>query len=226
MKATPTVTIAALALACAACAGEMGRAGIAAGDVAIAPEPSGVSLGTRSLTPMESRSLAPIPATVAYRDPTLDVEQRVNMLDAYVAAVDARVAEWATNGGSNQYTRTESTLSSGVFDDLTDDEWYEMIAYTDAGDLQCLTMTQTNGGKHTKAFYYDRGKLVAVRDDPDGVSIGDAPPQSGVQMFYFGNEGMLAWVRENGTRVDPSTAAFTKQSIQLRKEAIRFPLGR
>jgi hypothetical protein len=202
-------------IACMACTHELSQSS-AGGNVEIAPEmrPAGTSVTLVS---------APA-ATKAYRDTTLGADARVSMLEAEVAVLNARVANGRPTTIPDPLDRDEVELTPDTFSDISDFRWAELIRYSDGGELKRLRMRPVAGHREAEEFFYDRGHLIAVHYHSDGEAREDPHSLTTGQMFYFGQEGMLAWVREGGTRGDPSSAEFKRWADLLLKEGERFPL--
>lgn len=74
----------------------------------------------------------------------------------------------------------------------------------------------------SEEFYYNDGKLVYVYAEPDGATKSDPHVETSGDKFYFGSEGMFAWIKADGTRVDLTDPEFAKWSAQILKESDRF----
>ncbi len=206
-----------LMVAVTACTHEMSQMGSASGTADITPDP-------RASAPAADR-VPSMTQTAAYHDVGLSTEARVNLLKAEVAAIDARVSNGVPTNVAFPLDRAETVLSPDTFADITTDHWGEMITYTDGSALRRIRMRPASGTA-TEEFYYDGGNVIAVHFEADGDTKEDPHSEVGGQMFYFGQDGLLEWVRADGTLGDPASPAFKHWAEQLPKEAVRFPLGR
>jgi hypothetical protein len=205
-----------ICLVCAsACARDMSQTGSSAGDVDLTPNPPTSAPAVSRIPAMEQET--------AYHDASVSTAARIALLQAEVASIDARVPDGRTDMDF-PLTRSEAVLPADAFADITHDRWAEMYSYSDGQALRRIRMRPARG-EATEEFYYDGGKLIAVHFEAHGDVKPEPHPEAGGEMFYFGADGLLAWVREDGTLADPSSAPFKHWAAQLPKEAARFPLG-
>jgi len=197
------------ALAAAAGCASAVPGGAAAGDV-------DVSLSTPSVAELDA----------AYTSSTIDVSSRIATLDRYRRSIEQRLpgADLALAGTT--LTKQSLTLPAHAFADVTDEEWATMEKFYDGNELKRLRLIPLAGAKpETEEFYFNNGNLVFVYYEPDGAAKSERHAESDGDSFYFGSEGLIAWVRADGTRVDPNDPEFKHWSAQLLKEAARFPRG-
>ncbi len=167
-------------------------------------------------------TIAPTAANLdaAYDGTTMDVSSRIAVLGHYVDGIEA--------GIGSRLTQTSTSLSLDAFSDVTDEQWDRMDAFYDNGELKRLRLIppvntqQQQADQGTEEFYFDGGRLVYVYYEPDGATKSDRHVESGGDAYYFGREGLIAWIRGDGTRADPSDPDFKSWSAQLSKEASRF----
>jgi hypothetical protein len=193
----------------AACTTQVSPGGSAAGDVAMTPAP----LAAPSETDLSA----------AYEGGEIAIERRLATLESYVKWIESRLP--MATSSSNALRRTSVTLPPQAFSDVTDEEWERMDAYYDGPELKRLRLIPSarSGDQGTEEFYYDDGKLVFVYYEPDGATKSEPHTETGGDAYYFGREGLIAWVRGDGSRVDPSDADFKAWSKHLLNEAERFP---
>ena len=162
----------------------------------------------------------------AYTSSSLDVSTRIATLDRYRRSIEQRLpgADLALAG--TVLTQRSVTLPSRAFADVTDEEWASMETFYDGSELKRIRLIPHAGAKpETEEFYFNNGNLVFVYYEPDGGTKSTRHVESDGDAFYFGSEGMIAWVRSDGTRVDPNDPDFKYWSKHLLKEAARFPRG-
>ncbi len=162
----------------------------------------------------------------AYTSSTLDVESRMATLDRYRRSIEERLpgAELARPG--TVLTRRTVNLPARAFADVTDEQWAIMETFYDGPELKRLRLIPPAGAKpETEEFYFNNGKLVFVYYEADGAARAERHVEAGGDAFFFGNEGMIAWIRGDGSRVDRNDPDFKYWSTQLLKEAARFRRG-
>jgi hypothetical protein len=194
------LTIMAAAAACAPAA----YTSSSAGDVALEAVPSSADMAS------------------AYGS-ALPLETRLAYVNRYVDGIESRLpGELMTPGALR---RTQTLLGADAFAEVTDEQFERMDAYYDGADLKRIRMIPAAPRTATEEFYYNDGKLVYVYYEPGGAEKSDPHPEVSGEKYYFGAEGMIAWEKADGTRVDPSNADFMYWSAQLLKEADRFARG-
>lgn len=208
MKRTYLLLLGALG-ASAACA-SMPPSGSAAGDLDI-------FVATPSAAELDA----------AYTSSTLDISSRIATLDRYRRSIEQRLpgADFAL-AGATTLTKRAVTLPAHAFSDVTREEWATMETFYDRNELKRLRLIPPAGAKpETEEFYFNNGNLVFVYYEPDGAGKSERHVESGGDAFYFGSEGLIAWVRSDGSRVDPNKGEFKYWASHLLKEAARFSRG-
>jgi hypothetical protein len=162
----------------------------------------------------------------AYMDATMSANARVDVLDSRAALIDARLYGPDAISGLAMLSRRDIELDPDAFSDITDERWARMEAWYEGSDIRKIRMIPSEDRNETEEFYYDRGNLIMVYWNPKGISAQDKSASSGGESFYFGKEGLLSWVRDDGTIGEPSSDEFKYWDAHLRKEAARFPNGR
>jgi hypothetical protein len=195
-------TIFAITAVVAGCASRGYRIESAAGDVA--PE-----IVTSTVT-----SSVPSDADVAdaYAYPILPLSDRVRVLDSRATMIDRE----PTLG----FMSIE--LDVDAFSDVTDEQFARMEKWYDGDHIAKIRMVPGTDRNDTEEFYYDKGRLILVYWNPNGVQAQNTVDDRPAESFYFGQEGLIAWTRDDGTRVDSTSADFKHWDQQLRKEAQRF----
>ncbi len=209
MKLTVVVSILTLA---AACTRDVAQNGAAAGDVSPA-------VAVKSAAGVAQ-------AQAAYSDASLNTDVRIAALDSYADGIDGRLPDSALPLGITALTKVPTTLPDGAFGDITDDRWSRMDAFYDGTELKRMDMMPMGSGHGPEVFYFAQGKLVMVARHADSTVTRDLPARADAERFYFGQEGLIAWVHPDGTKADSSTDAFRHWSEKLMKESARFPTGR
>lgn len=159
----------------------------------------------------------------AFTSSTLDISSRIATLDRYRRSIEQRLpgADFAL-AGATTLTKRAVTLPAHAFADVTHEEWATMETFYDGNELKRLRLIPPAGAKpETKEFYFNNGNLVFVYYEPDGARKLERHVESGGDAFYFGSEGLIAWVRGDGKRVDPNDGEFKYWSSHLLKEAAR-----
>ncbi len=220
MRKLTFTTVFALAALGAGCASHQTRIGSAGGEVSPAlVTPSLVSTVAKDATPTDEE------VSNAYSDATMDINDRVRVLDGRAAAIDAQLPGSAGLSGLIPLTVRDVPLSDDAFSDITDMRWARMELWNDGANLSKLRMVPNLDRNDTEEFYYDHGRLIMVYWNPDGVLGHDGSAVDVGQSFYFGEEGLISWVGDDGVRGDRSSADFQYWDEQLRKESVRFPTG-
>ena len=185
--------------------------------------PGGAAAGDVDVS-VSSPSVAELDA--AYTSSTLDVSNRIATLDRYRRSIEQGLPgdDFALAG--TRLRKQSLTLPAHAFADVTDEEWATMETFYDGSELKRLRLIPRAGAKpETEEFYFNNGNLVFVYYEPDGAGKSERHVESDGDSFYFGSEGLIAWVRADGTRVDPNDPDFKYWSGQLLKEAARFSRG-
>ncbi|HEY9227345.1 MAG TPA: hypothetical protein VIP11_11900, partial [Gemmatimonadaceae bacterium] len=153
-----------------------------------------------------------------------NMPNRVVMLQRYVRWIESRLPKSAMSVGNKPLTMTSTNLPPNAFADVTDEQWARMDAFYSGSALKRLRLLPPPGAKpRTEEFYFDDGKLVYVYIDPDGANKRDPHVENGGDAFYFGKEGLFAWVRPDGRTADPGSVAFKAWGTKLLAEGNRFP---
>jgi hypothetical protein len=172
--------------------------------------------------------ITPMPAALeeAYTSSTLDVQRRIATLDRYRRSIEQRLPGADRAGAGPVLIEKSVTLPPNAFADVTDEPWAIMQTFYDGSELKRLRLLPPLGVRTTtEEFYFDNGKLVFVYEEPDGAAKAAQQSEFGGDAYYFGREGMIAWIRKGGKQVDPNSDEFKAKSAQLLKEAARFPRG-
>ena len=172
--------------------------------------------------------VAPAPAELdaAYTSSALDVSNRTATLDRYRRAIEQRLPGADRALAGTVLTQKSVTLPPNAFADVTDEQWAIMETFYDGSELKRLRLLPPLGIKtKTEEFYFNNGNLIFVYEEPNGAAKADQQSEYGGDAFYFGTEGMIAWVRSGGKQVDPNSEEFKSKSAKLLKEAARFPRG-
>ena len=155
---------------------------------------------------------------------SLPLATRMAYVDRYVESVEARVAGTATRA-ENALTLVQRSLAPDAFADVTDEQFERMDAYYEGTALKRIRMIPLPPEIATEEFYFNDGKLVYVYYEPDGATKPEPHPEVSGEKFYFGTEGLMAWVLADGSQVRPNHPDFRKWSTHLQKEAERFARG-
>jgi hypothetical protein len=193
-----------LCVAAAAC-GPSVQTGSSGGDVELEPVPASGMMANAYGTSM------PLATRMAY-------------VDRYVESVEAGVAGVATRA-DNALTLVQRSLTPDAFANVTDERFERMDSYYAGTALKRIRMIPMPPETATEEFYFNDGKLVYVYYEPDGASKPEPHPEVSGQKFYFGAEGLMAWVLADGTQVRPNHPDFRKWSAHLQKEAAAFARG-
>lgn len=173
-------------------------------------------------------AIAPLPAQfdAAYNTATLDASSRIATLDRYRRSIEQRLPGAGVAVAGTVLTPKSVTLPPNAFADVTDEPWAAMETFYDGSELKRLRVIPPLGIRtKTEEFYFNNGNLVFVYEEPNGAAKAAQQSEFGGDAFYFGREGMIAWVRSGGTQVDPNSEEFKARSAKLLKEAARFPRG-
>jgi hypothetical protein len=138
-------------------------------------------------------SVLPVP-TMAFSNTSLAVGERVRMLDETATGIDRSIA---ATGASVRYD--ETVLSD---DDLrlSGSRWGRVQRWYDwTGSLRKVRTIPADGGLDTEEYYFDNGHLILAYWNPVGASEEDTFELEEGEVFYFGRDGLLAWVRDDGT---------------------------
>ena len=172
--------------------------------------------------------VAPAPAELdaAYTSSTLDVSNRVATLDRYRRAIEQRLPGADRAAPGTVLTQKSVTLPPNAFADVTDEQWATMETFYDGSELKRLRLLPPAGVRtKTEEFYFNNGNLIFAYHEPNGSTKADQHAEFGGDAFYFGRDGLIAWVRPGGIQVDPNSEEFKSWSAKLRKEGARFFRG-
>jgi hypothetical protein len=172
--------------------------------------------------------VAPAPAELnaAYTSSTIDISNRIATLDRYRRSIEQRLPGSDIAVAGTGLTQKTVTLPPNAFADVTDEPWAVMETFYDGSELKRLRLLPPLGIRtKTEEFYFDNGNLIFVYEEPNGAAKAAQQSEFGGDAFYFGSEGLIAWVRSGGKHVDPNSDEFKAKSAKLLKEAARFPRG-
>jgi hypothetical protein len=172
--------------------------------------------------------VAPAPAELdaAYTNSTLDDSNRISTLDRYRRSIEQRLPGADRALAGTVLTEKSVTLPPNAFADVTDEKWAVMETFYDGSELKRLRLLPPLGIKTTtEEFYFNNGNLIFVYEEPNGAVKAAQQSEFGGDAYYFGREGMIAWVQSGGRQVDPNSDEFKSKSAKLLKEAARFPRG-
>jgi hypothetical protein len=201
-----TLALAAMAAACATSGTRMGSAG---GDVMLPPSET-PTLPPPSITPSKPTgvSLTPLPLPPAAAERAV-LSARISMIESRSAMIDR-----LPNLGFSTFVLDE-------YKDVADLGWSQMERWNDASGVRKIRLLPTLDRNDTEEFYYENGRLIMVYWNPLGTFGQDAFGEPG-ESFYFGEEGLIAWTRDDGTSFDSSHPDFKYWDKHLRKESRRF----
>jgi hypothetical protein len=200
----------ALAAVTAACATSHIRTGSAAGDVALAPSATET---VPAVLPTAVASAMPSNADVdaAYTGSSmLSMVSRMRILEGRAATIDRTTGLFEDN-----------MILDASYGSASESRWGTVERRSDAASLRKIRIVSTLDNSDTEEFYFDDGRLIMVHWDPQGSSDNNVFEQRG-ETFYFGDEGLISWVRHDGTSIGASDPAFAYWDKRLRKEARRF----
>jgi hypothetical protein len=183
-------------------ASTIGTAGGTVGTILTVPSPSAmdeVYAGTGSMT---------------------NVNMRLSFIDDYVASIDDRINPVSTPTPT-PLLMVERPLVTHAFSDVAEEEWSSMVSYYDGSTLKRIRMLPDAGRTDTEEFTYDNGRLVHVSYKENGTLTG-SDLASSAENFDFGQEGLIAWIKPDGTRMSSSDPDFAYWSNQLSLEGARF----
>jgi hypothetical protein len=206
------------------CAMHRGQIQSAGGEVS--PTLSTTTVTTVTPTPL-SALLPPSDEAFlsAYMDDGMDLTARVNILDSRAALIDDRLPGMTNAYGLAPLALSDVQLTDDAFSDVTSDRWARMELLYDGNDLRKVRMVPDLTRDDTEEFYYDNGHLIMVYWNPNGIGAQDMAYGQVGESYYFGQEGLISWVSDDGTTHDSSSADFKYWNNQLQKEAARFPNG-
>jgi hypothetical protein len=209
-----------LALAAmAACATSGTRMGSAGGDVMLEPSdvpglpPASTVPSAPTLTSMTPPPIMPTVADLAaaYWSSTLGLAERVRILDGRAGLID---------GLTNLSFRARD-LDDDMFKTVPAERWVRLERWDDAEGVRKIRLVPNLDRTDTEELYYEDGRLIMVYWNPLGTY---GPGNFGLpgESFYFGEEGLISWRRDDGTSVDSSHPDFKFWDKHLRKEARHF----
>lgn len=158
----------------------------------------------------------------AFDDTSMAIDERVAAIDAYVKSIEAKLPPSGSEASGDMLKRKESDLSDDSFDDVTQEKWAKLHTYYDGEKLMRLKVYSPENEKKTEEFYFYEDKPVFAFIENDGMGKkGDSSEAKG-DKFYFGSEGMFAFVKADGTKVDASSEEFAMYKNKLPNEASAF----
>lgn len=158
----------------------------------------------------------------AYSDKTMVIEDRVKTIDEYIRSIESKIPKEGTEGNSDSLKRKETDISKEAIKDVTDEKWANLHTYSEGGKIKRLKVYSAAGEKKTEEFYFLDDKPVYAFIENDGMSKkGDASEAKG-DKFYFGSEGLIAFIKADGSKVEASSEEFKKFNEKLTKEANVF----
>jgi hypothetical protein len=200
----------ALAAVTAACAPSYMRTGSAAGEVMI-PASEVETIPTTSAVAVTASAPSIAELEAAYSGlAMLSAASRVRILESRAASIDRMTV-----------LREHNLILDGSYGPANESRWGTIERRSDAFSLQKIRMVSTLDHSDTEEFYFDNGRLIKVYWDPRGSSDNNVFERLG-ETFYFGEEGLISWVRDDGTSIDASDPAFAYWDKRLRKDARRF----
>ena len=140
-------------------------------------------------------------------------DDRVKAADAYVADVETKLPN---------LTRKEKVLKPGELKGVTESNLEKLHAYYDGQNLKRIKTYPTGGSGKTEEFYFYNDKLVYVFVEPGGKGKEGHVPGAKGDKLYFDNNGLAAWVGEDGKRKDPAGSEFKTMSNKMVTEATAF----
>jgi hypothetical protein len=181
-------------------------------DTTTLPPPLVIS-STPTLTSMTPPPVMPTVADLAaaYWSATLGLNERVRILNGRAAWIDGR----------SNLSFSAQDLDDDMFKTVPLERWVRMERWDDAAGVRKVRLLPNLDRSDTEEFYYEGGQLIMVYWNPLGTY---GPGYFGLpgESFYFGDEGLISWQRDDGTSVDPSHPDFKYWEKQLRKEARHF----
>jgi hypothetical protein len=97
--------------------------------------------------------------------------------------------------------------------------------HLDSGADLAIRMSNMAPSQEVEEVTFDQGRLVHVLWDPQGAAHLQTGPSAQAEHFYFGQEGLISWVRPGGTITDSNNVDFRFWSRHLLEEAERFSRG-
>lgn len=158
----------------------------------------------------------------AYADTSMSADDRIKAIDAYVKGMEKNLPSNNPEGTAGTLKRKESNISNDSLKDATDEKWSKMHTYYDGEKLKRIKVYSPEGEKKTEEFYFYDDKAVFTFIENEGAGKkGDSLEAKG-DKFYFGSEGLFAWIKENGSKADASSEEFKKYKEKLPKEISAF----
>lgn len=158
----------------------------------------------------------------AFDDSSMAVAERVTAIDAYVKSVEAKLPPDGAEGTGDNLKRKEKDLSDDSFEDVTQEKWAKMDSYYDGDKLKRLKVYSPESEKKTEEFYFYDGKLIFAFIETDGMGKKGDKAEAKGDKFYFGNEGLIEFVKADGNKVNISDEEFKKYNTKLLDEAGAF----
>lgn len=158
----------------------------------------------------------------AFDDSSMAVAERVTAIEAYVKSVEAKLPPDGAEGTGDNLKRKEKDLSDDSFEDVTKEKWAKMDTYYDGDKLKRLKVYSAEGEKKTEEFYFHDGKLIFAFIENDGMGKKGDKSEAKGDKFYFGNEGLIEFVKADGSRVNITDEEFKKYNTKLLDEAGAF----
>lgn len=155
----------------------------------------------------------------AYNDKSMEMEDRIKTIEEYVKTIEAKLPKEGTEGTGDNLKRKETDISKETIKDLTDEKWANLHTYSDGNKVIRLKVYSAEGKKKTEEFYFLDDKPVYAFIENDGMGKkGDSSEAKG-DKFYFGSEGLFAYIKADGSKIDPTSEEFKKYNDKLTKEA-------
>jgi hypothetical protein len=192
----------------AACATSYLRTGSAAGDVVLAPSVTETAVLPTAVVPAMP-SNADVDAAFTGSS-MLSMANRMRILEGRAASIDRMTGLVEHN-----------LILDASYGPANELRWGTVERRSDAASLRKIRLVSTLDHSDTEELYFDDGRLIMVYWDAHGSSDQSVFDQRG-ETFYFGEEGLISWVRHDGTSVAASDPAFGYWDKRLRKEARRF----
>jgi hypothetical protein len=186
--------------------------------VDIQPESAGGRVNPQDLGPSAAEM------DIAYLSSTA-LGARMAIVRSYVEHIEGRLPGAVPTDTS--LTMVETYLTPDTFADVSEEEWSQMNSYFDGATLKRIRMLPVSPETGTEEFYFNDGKLVYAFYDPKGATKADGDDEEdakGGERFFFGEEGLISWIKD-GVTMDTGSAEFRYWSEQILREADRFSKG-
>lgn len=176
-----------------------------------------------STTVNNASTMAKEPADLkAYDDKSMTLDARVTAIDGYVKRVETELPASESEGTESKLKRKETDLSKETLAGITDEKWAKMHSYYNGEKLERLKVYSLENEKKTEEFYFFNDKPVFAFIEKDGMSKKGDNVEAKGDKFYFGSEGLIAWIKADGSKVDATSEEFKKYGEKLVKEVTAF----